>query len=272
MESQHLAVRPGRCAALVGPVWFGLLATFAVAPLAAQQGRADAGAITFLVRVENIASRVLPLPGGMAADIPLSPGVWAVHTGGSPIYTPGQLDAGAGLKGLAEAGMAAALAPNLARLPGVRSAGAFTEPQGGAMGGMSMDRGMGGGMNASRMLQAGQHYEFTITARPGDRLSLAQMLSQSNDGLVGTDGAGIPLFDGTGRPLQGDITGRLSLWDAGTEVNEEPGVGRNQGLRQGAPHAGDPERRPVRPMAEAEYGDRWPPIERIVRVTITPRR
>jgi hypothetical protein len=247
------------------------LAACAASPAAAQQ-RGDAGDATFVVRVENVARRVLPLPNGVEADIPLSPGVWAVHSGGNPIYTPGTVQAGAGLKGLAEAGMAAAFAPNLARLPGVRSAGAFTEPQGRARGRMSTNRAEGGGIHVSRMLAPGQHYEFTITARPGARLSLALMLAQSNDGLVGTDGAGIPLFDAAGRPLQGDITARLSLWDAGTEVNEEPGVGRNQGLRQGAPHAGDPERRPVRPMAEAEFGDRWPPVDRIVKVTITARR
>jgi hypothetical protein len=254
------------------PAAFVLLALLTAVPLIAQQARGAAGGATFVVRVENVASGVLTLPGGMAADIPLSPGVWAVHTGGNPIYTPGEVQAGAGLKGLAEAGMAAPFAPNLVRLPGVRSAGAFTEPQGRSMGAMPMDRSAGGGMNASRMLQAGQHYEFTITAQPGDRLSLALMLSQSNDGLVGTDGVGIPLFDDAGRPQQGDVTGLFALWDAGTEVNEEPGAGRNQGLRQGAPHAGDPERRPVRPMADAEFGDRWPAVSRIVRVTIGPRR
>jgi hypothetical protein len=222
--------------------------------------------------VENVARRVLTLPTGVDADIPLSSGVWAVHTGSNPIFTPGEVQAGIGLKGLAEAGMAGAFAPNLLEQPGVRAAGAFETPLGRPRGRMTMDRAEGGGANTSRMLQAGQHFDFTVNARPGDRLSLALMLSQSNDGLVATDGVGIELFDAAGRPVSGDITARLSLWDAGTEVNEAPGVGRNQGLRQGAPHAGDPEQRPVRPMAEAEYGDHWPSVERIVKVTLTPRR
>ena len=34
------------------------------------------------------------------------------------------------------------------------------------------------------------------------------------------------------------MTPQLSLWDAGTEVNEEPGLGPNQGPRQKAPDAG----------------------------------
>jgi hypothetical protein len=248
-----------------------LLGSAHVAPAAAQ-ARGGAAATTFTVRIENVARRVLPLPNGAVADIPLSPGVWAVHTAGNPIFTPGELQSGAGLKGLAEAGMAAAFAPNLRGLPGVRAAGAFETPQGRARGSMTTNRSEGGGVHTTRMLQAGQHFEFTVTAQPGDRLSLALMLAQSNDGLVATGGAGIALFDGSGRPLSGDITAAFSLWDVGTEVNEEPGVGRNQGLRQGAPHAGDPERRPVRPLVEAEYGDRWPPVERIVKVTIRPGR
>jgi hypothetical protein len=239
---------------------------------AAAQARGGPAATTFTVRLENVARRVLSLPNGGIADIPLSAGVWAVHTAGNPIFTPGELQSGAGLKGLAEAGMADAFAPNLRGLPGVRAAGAFETPQGRARGRMVTSRAEGGGANTGRMLQAGQHFEFTVTAQPGDRLSLALMLSQSNDGLIGTGRDGIALFDGAGRPVSGDLTGALALWDAGTEVNEEPGVGRNQGLRQGAPHAGDPERRPVRLLAEAEYGDRWPDIDRIVKLTITPRR
>jgi hypothetical protein len=248
-----------------------LLLLAGAAPVDAQLSRGGSAGTTFVVRIENVARRVLLLPTGAVADIPLSSGVWAVHTGRSPIFTPGVLQSGAGLKGLAEAGMAGAFAPNLHGLPGVRSAGAFETPQGRPRGRMSMDRAEGGGVHTTRMLQPGQHFEFTITAQQGDRLSLALMLSQSNDGLVATGAGGIVLFDGA-RALSGDITAQLTLWDAGTEVNEEPGMGRNQGLRQGAPHAGDPERRPVRPMAEAEFGDRWPPIAQIVRVTITPAR
>ena len=125
--------------------------------------------------------------------------------------------------------------------------------------------------SASNMLQRGQHYEFTITARTGDRLSIAMMVAQSNDGLVATGADAIALFDDAGKPVSGDVTSRLALWDAGTEVNEDPGLGRNQGLRQGAPHAGDPERKPVRLMTDAEFGRLWPGVDRIVRVTLTPR-
>jgi hypothetical protein len=246
-----------------------LLMLLTAMPAAAQSARAGT-ATTFTIRVENVARRVLTLPSGREADIPLSPGLWVVHTGRSPILTPGELATPA-LKAMAEAGLASALAMTLSGTPGIRAVGVMETPQGRPRGRMETSRAEGGGANTIRMLQAGQHYEVTVTAQPGDRLSLALMLAQSNDGLLATDGDGIALFDGS-RPLSGDMTARLRLWDAGTEVNEQPGTGRNQGLRQGAAHAGDPERRPIRPLADAEFGEAWPPADRIVKITITPRK
>jgi hypothetical protein len=114
--------------------------------------------------------------------------------------------------------------------------------------------------------------DVVIEGRPGDRLSLAFMLGHSNDGIIGTGANGIALFGADGRAVTGDVSVALGLWDAGTEVNEDPGVGKNQGMRQGAPSAGDPERRPVRAMADAEFGNKWPAATRILRVTITPLR
>jgi hypothetical protein len=228
----------------------------------------DADTVSFLVRIENVSNAgTLRLSAGGAVAIPLSPGVWAIHTGANPILSPGEVDAGLGLKGLAEAGIAGAFAANLQAVPGVRSAGVFDKPLGRRRG---MPRGQTDRASSSRMLQRGQHFEFTVHARPGDRLSLAAMVAQSNDGLIATGRDGIELFDAAGRPISGEVTSQLSLWDAGTEVNEEPGTGRNQGLRQGAPHAGDPERNPVRPMSEAEFGQLWPPTVKMVRVTISP--
>jgi hypothetical protein len=221
---------------------------------------AEASTTRFAVRVENVSTRTtLKLAKGGALDMPLSAGVWAVHTGGNPMLTPGKMDAGLGLKGLAEAGMAQEFDANLARVPGVRSHGVLDKPMTAAM--VPVD---------GPMLISGAQVDFIIEARPGDQLSLAFMLGQSNDGIIGTGATGIALFDAKGRPVAGDVTSAIGLWDAGTEVNEEPGVGRNQGMRQGAPTAGDPERRPVRPMSEAEFGRNWPAANRMLRVTITP--
>lgn len=239
---------------------------------ATPQVDAEASTTRFAVRVENVSARTtLKLAKGGALDMPLSLGVWAVHTGGNPMLTPGKLDAGLGLKGLAEAGMAKAFAANLARVPGVRSHGVLDKPMmpAAGMGAKSTSAAMVPSPDGS-MLMAGTQVDFIIEARPGDQLSLAFMLGHSNDGIIGTGATGIALFDASARPVAGDVTSAIGLWDAGTEVNEEPGVGRNQGMRQGAPSAGDPERRPVRAMSEAEFGRQWPAANRMLRVTITP--
>ena len=260
-----------------------LAAAMACVSIAGAQAKrrvgADASTTRFAVRVANVSTRTtLKLAKGGALDMPLSPGVWAVHTGGNPLLTPGKLDAGLGLKGLAEAGMAREFDANLARVPGVRSHGVLDKPMmpRAAMGGSANNMGeksMSVTMVPSPdapLLMAGTRVDFIIEARPGDQLSLAFMLGHSNDCIIGTGAAGIALFDASGRPVAGDVTSAIGLWDAGTEVNEEPGVGRNQGMRQGAPTAGDPERRPVRAMSEAEFGQRWPAANRMLRVTITP--
>jgi hypothetical protein len=228
-------------------------------------------ATTFEVRIENVARRALKLSSGGAADIPFSPGVWVIHTGTNPILTPGVEAPRVGLEGLAEAGMADAFASNLRSLNGVRSSGAFSTPLGRARGKMGPSPSDGGGRNVSRMLQVGQRFEFTVVAQPGDMLSLALMIAQSNDGVVGSGKDGVALFDASGRPVSGDITMQLGVWDVGTEVNEDPGLGPNQGLRQGAAHAGDPERAPVRPIGESPFGDRWPRVAGLLRVTISPK-
>ena len=56
---------------------------------------------------------------------------------------------------------------------------------------------------------------------PGDRLSLTTMMGQSNDWFYAPVESGIPLFE-NGNPISGDITSQIILWDAGTEVNQEP--------------------------------------------------
>ena len=250
-------------------------ATVGIAPATAAQSTARGGAIVtvtrFTVRFENVSKpSTLKLSTGRAVAIPLSAVVWAVHAAGNPILTPGKLDTGLGLKGLAEAGMARELAANLGSVAGVRAAGAFDKsmiPRI-TIGGMNPRKPMAGTADGSSMLESGRYYEFTVDARPGDRLSLASMIGQSNDGLIATGPEGIALFDANNRPVTGNITAQLSLWDAGTEVNEAPGLGRNQGVRQAAAHAGDPERRPIRAMADAEFGALWPAVGKMVRVTV----
>jgi hypothetical protein len=76
--------------------------------------------------------------------------------------------------------------------------------------------------------------------------------------------------DGGGMaPVAGDVTDHVGLWDAGTEVNEEPGVGPNQAQRQRGAGVGLVERGTVVPI-EAVNGYAYPAVSDVLRVRVTP--
>ena len=83
-----------------------------------------------------------------------------------------------------------------------------------------------------------QSYGFSFEARSGDYLSFATMLVPTNDLFLAPDNMGLKLFNGASA-LNGDITGSIKLWDAGTEVNEAPFVGMNQPLDRGGNSGSD---------------------------------
>lgn len=115
----------------------------------------------------------------------------------------------------------------------------------------------------------GQSYSFSFKAAGDARLSFATMFVQSNDLFVAPDGAGIALFN-AGTPISGDVTAMIELWDAGTEVNEEPGVGANQAPRQSGPNTGADENGVVQLVSAVGDGFNYPPVADIIQVTITP--
>ena len=86
------------------------------------------------------------------------------------------------------------------------------------------------GANPPGPITPGTAYEVTMSAVPGDRFSLTTMMGQSNDWFYAPAEPGIELFN-NGKPVSGDITSKIILWNAGTEVNHEPGIGPDQGPR-----------------------------------------
>ncbi|MFB6155163.1 MAG: spondin domain-containing protein [Haloferacaceae archaeon] len=222
-------------------------------------GAADAEATTFTVRIENIADQTGTTldPSGDVSGVPvvLSPGAFAVHSNGEPMFTSGEPERNNGLEEVAEDGDPTRLIEALGADDRVAQAGAFTTPEGA----------MGPGP-----LTPGNAYEFEIQARPpAQYLSLVTMFVQSNDLFYALGGAGgFDLFDGSD-PASGDVTSAVGLWDAGTEVNEEPGAGENQAPRQGGPGVGLVERGTVAPIEEVNGYD-YPPVEGVLSVTLTP--
>lgn len=216
-------------------------------------GMQEKGPRTFKIHVENVSTTAtLKLSNGDSAPAPTSPVFWAVFTGSCPLFTVGKADPGWGLEALAEDGNPAALVTKFTGMAHHSAAGAVAVPN--------------GDTNAGPLLP-GKSFDITLTAEPGQRLMLAMMFGQSNDLFYAPDAAGIALFDKKGTPLTGDITKQLVLWDAGTEVNQEPGLGADQGPRQKGPNTGADEHGVVRLVKD---GFTYPAVTAVLKVTVTP--
>src|SRR5688572_20686052 len=125
------------------------------------------------------------------------------------------------------------------------------------------------GADAPGPIMPGQAFEVSFTAGRGARLSFATMFAESNDFFFAPDGDGIPLHDDAGAPVSGDLTDRVALWDAGTEMNQEPGLGPDQAPRQAMPDDGAPDPDP-RVRAAPDTFDNLPAVADVIRVTLEP--
>lgn len=196
---------------------------------------------TFAVTIRNVATvTTLKLPDGGTSGAPIAPGVYVVAARPSVLFTPGDF-ADEALERLAEDGNYQPLLDKVSLLEGLSARGMFVPGQ-----------------------------PFTVTAAPGDRLQFATMFVQSNDLFYAPRDGGIALFDSGGRPMHGKVTNRVALFDAGTEVNEPPGVGANQAPRQGKPNTGASERMPIDFVDRRHEGFAYPPVEAVIDVEIEP--
>lgn len=104
----------------------------------------------------------------------------------------------------------------------------------------------------------GTSESFSFNAGKGHYLKFATMFAQSNDIFYAPGEEGIALYDAGGMAVTGDLSAMISLWDAGTEVNEEPGVGMNQAPRQSAANTGMDENGTVALVANISDGFNYP--------------
>lgn len=266
----------------------------------------DAGAErSFTLLIENVSdATTLTVPGASTGPVPLSPGVFVVHHEPAPLFTEGAPDRGAGLEALAEDGRPVALAEVLAVdtgydvpfSPGVLVVHAghaplFTanQPASGALESLAEDgspESLGGLLlqspdaffatifdrgaqtDARGPIGPGESFMIEFPARPGDRLSFAMMLGASNDLFYAPDPAGIALFESEDQPRIGDVTDEVLLWDAGTERNEEPGIGESTAPHQPAPNMGPVENAPVRLITAVADPYWYPGVRDVMRVTV----
>jgi cytochrome c1 len=204
----------------------------------------------FIVRVENISSK----DGQAASDgtrwpFALSPGLWVSYDKDVMLFKEGK-PASKGLEMQAEDGD-----PNgLVKMLEARNHtghGVFNTPI---------------GATAPGPIRPGDAYEFTVTAKPGMKLMMTMMFGQSNDWFYAPD-KGIELFDKSGKPVGGDVTSKFLLCDAGTEKDEELGIGPNQGPRQKGLNTGEDEHGVIHKAKDSQFFTR---NAELFRVTITP--
>lgn len=222
------------------------------------KGEAMKGEMTrFTIRIDNMSSpEGIKASDGTKWPFALSPGLCIVHTNNAPVFSSGKKDRGNGLEAQAEEGNPARLAKSLAGDNGVESVVVFNTPV---------------GEKSAGPIGPGGAYECNIEAAPNSKLTIISMFGQSNDWFYAPAESGIALFN-NGKPTGGDITSRIILWDAGTEVNEEPGIGPNQGARQKAPNTGIDENGVVRNVKDVKYGGAYTKVSNVIRVTIKPAR
>ena len=192
------------------------------------------GATTFTIKITNVSQNdTLTVPGAAAVKAPIAPGVFLVDPAAAA-FEPGKA-ASAELQALAEDGNFEPLQKALTAKFGAEA-----------------------GMFAPGL-------EFTVTAKPGDRLSFATMFVQSNDKFYAPAGGSLALFDANGSPVSGDLTANVRLFDAGTEVDQQPGAGADQAPRQKAANQGADQNGVA---AEANDGFSYPLAAQVIRLEI----
>jgi hypothetical protein len=215
----------------------------AMAMVAGTGQLAAAAEAAFTVTVEQLTTdQTLMLPDGSATKAPISPGIAVVYTGANPLLTIGQ-PASEQLQRIAEAGQPEDAIAAMKKAEGVNQVVMFERTD-----------------------------SFTIQAKPGEMLTFATMFGQSNDCFFAPKGGAVALVDQSGKPMMmGDHAVDVVLYDAGSEVNQIPGVGPDQGPRQDPMtwRQGELEHATVQPVRDAWA---YPPVAQVIRVTVSPAK
>jgi hypothetical protein len=205
----------------------------------------------FKVRILNITTmNQFTASTGVKWSLGFSPGTFVVTSKAQPYFKLGTPDQQHGLRSVAEEGDPSLLTTyDEKTFPG---SGAFLVPVGGTK---------------PKGIAPGESYEFFVAAQPGERLYVTTMMGQSNDWFYANP-LGIELFTASGKPTGGDVTSSMRLLDAGTEADEEMGIGPSQGPREPHPRFGPDDPNPLVRIVTTDA--RFVAPAKHMRVTVTP--
>jgi hypothetical protein len=113
------------------------------------------------------------------------------------------------------------------------------------------------GTGSPALIQPGQSVTITFAAAKGEALSFATMYGWSNDLFFAPANPGIPVYNGDGTPIEGDVSGQIRLWDNGTRINQAPG--------SSVSHPGTPDSQPIKEVNGVDaQGNSYAPASRLV--------
>lgn len=165
--------------------------------------------ITDIAQMGDITKMVTSLNANTKIMTGLSPALVVVYNGDkNPIYELGQLDAGKGLKEIAQMGDVTKLQNSLKSLPNVK--GVY--------------------IAGNAPVAPGAKVMTKFQSNPGDKIAYVTMFGFSNDWFYANEQS----IDAS---TKGDLTSKTSLYDSGTGIDQYPGAGNHQALFGGTPQA-----------------------------------
>ena len=127
-------------------------------------------------------------------------GVWVLHDQENPLFKHGERLYDNGMEHLIEQGKAHEILKSMTFHEGIAVGARFPK----------------------KTLRAGEKQSFVISALPGQRLSFAIALLETDDKFLAPTGKGIALFDFFKNPLSATVTDQIHLWDGGSAHDTEP--------------------------------------------------
>lgn len=80
------------------------------------------------------------------------------------------------------------------------------------------------GTGTPPVILPGQSVSFRFSASIGQAVTFASMYGWSNDLFFAPANPGIALYDQNKKPIEGDVSAQIKLWDNGTRANQKPGI------------------------------------------------
>jgi hypothetical protein len=215
------------------------------APLFAA-GQPTAHGLTSIAEMGDNAPLSTYVTGITGIFTPLSPILVVIYTGNdNPFYKVGENDRGEGLKQLAQQGNADILAAALMNKQGIKHVYVLPATD------TKVLLPKINGMNGSKV-------SHDIEVQDGDRLAIATMYGFSNDWFFATSGNGV-------KPVPGDISNSIVLYDNGTAIDQFPGAGITQFNLAGTPLV---DNKPIMAVPNPNPFTTLPAISNIIHATL----